>query len=169
MDANLPFCFHSEDFWAVKCFLSYISLPKLSAYIGISGACLSCLLFPSFFWSQHFFLCILLENYNIVISVDHNSFCYHALQLPESRFLNVEGNYASHRNHRFTEISHLAGWNNSDRGRLLQGSMLSQLPRYSAFTLPASTTTCVDYHLHHYQGIAWTPLFSSLYMVFYSH
>ena len=149
--------------------LSQILLPKLSSDIGISGACLSCLLSPSFFEVSTFSFASTTRNYNIVISVDHSSFSYHALQLPESHFLNVEGKYPSHRNIPFTEIIHWlveVGGTEADASREASSG---QPPRYAAFPLPASTSACVNYDLHYHQGVTQTPLFSPLYMIFYSH
>lgn len=169
MDANLPFCFHFEESWVVKCF-AFLDFTRLhSSDIGISGACLSCLLSPSFLEVSTFSIASTMENYNKVILADHSSFGCHALQMPESHFLNVEGKYASHRNNPFMEIIHWLveiGRAEADASR---EESSGQLPRYTAFPLPASTPTRVNYDLHHDQGLAWTPLFSSLYMIFYSH
>lgn len=66
--------------------LSWISLPKLSSYVRISGAGLSCLLFPSCFDFSSFSTALSMESYNIALSVDQSSSFYHVLQLHAFHF-----------------------------------------------------------------------------------
>lgn len=66
--------------------LSWVLLPKLSSYIRISRACLFGLPYPSFFEFSTFSFVSNMENYNIVVSVDHSSFFDHVLQLPAFHF-----------------------------------------------------------------------------------